>query len=52
MVSPTTYDQILRVIQQFEILRRDASDFNEGARLKTLVADMKRKLKHAMKTQN
>ncbi len=29
MVSKNTYDHILRAIQQFEILRRDALDFDE-----------------------
>jgi hypothetical protein len=49
MVSSITYDHILRVIQQFEILRRDAKDFAECIRLRELIADMKRKLAETMK---
>ncbi len=51
MVSKNTYDHILRVIQQFEILRRDAKDFDEGVRLQEMIADMKRKLALAMEVK-
>jgi hypothetical protein len=47
MVSPTTYDQILRVIQKFEILRRDLHSFDEDLRMQKMIADMKRKLARA-----
>ncbi len=50
MVTNTTTENILRVIQQFEILRRDASDFDEGVRLQEMILDMKRKLAAAMET--
>ncbi len=48
MVSKNTYDHILRVIQQFEILRRDAVDFDGGVRLQEMIDDMKRKLADAI----
>jgi hypothetical protein len=47
MVSQATYDQILRVIQKFEILRRDLHSFDEDLRMQKLIADMKRKLARA-----
>ncbi len=51
MVSTKTYDHILRVIQQFEILRRDAQDFDEGVKLQEMILDMKRKLADAMESK-
>ncbi len=48
MLSNRTHDQILRVIQQFEILRRETKDFDEGVRLQEMINEMKQKLADAI----
>ncbi len=48
MVTKAIADNIIRVIQQFEILRRDSSGLNEGIRLLEIINEMKQKLAAAI----
>ncbi len=44
METINSYDNIVRVIQRLEIIRRDEEDFHEAKRLQKLISDMKKKL--------